>query len=189
MNEVFVAAAEVQSFLHSKQWSFCIIGGLALARWGQPRTTSDVDITLLTGFGTEEKFIDTLLEKFTARISSPKDFALQNRVLLLQASNGIGIDVALAALPFEEHVTQRATEFDYGRGVSLLTVSAEDLVVLKAFASRPQDWIDVEGIIVRQGGKLNWEQILFELTPLCELKESPETVDRLIQLRESLAAE
>ncbi len=189
MNEVFAAAAEVQSFLRSHQWTFCIIGGLALARWGQPRTTGDVDITLLTGFGTEEPYIDVLLEKFAARKTEPKEFALLNRVLLLQASNGIGIDVALAALPFEEHATMRATEYDYGRGVSLLTVSAEDLVVLKAFAGRPQDWIDVEGIIVRQGSNLHWEQILYELTPLCELKESPETVDRLIELRDTLAAE
>jgi hypothetical protein len=189
MNEVFAAAAEIQSFLRSKQWAFCIIGGLALARWGQPRTTADVDITLLTGFGTEEPFIDDLLEKFTARRSKAKEFALQNRVLLLQASNGVGIDIAMAALPFEEHITKRATEFDFGRGVSLLTASGEDMVVLKAFAGRPQDWIDVEGIIVRQGSALDWKQILEELGPLCELKESPETVDRLIQLRDQLAAD
>jgi hypothetical protein len=189
MNEVFVAAAEIQSFLQSRQWTFCIIGGIALARWGQPRTTADVDITLLTGFGTEESFIDVLLENFTARRNNSKEFAIQNRVLLLQATNGIGIDVALAALPFEEHTTRRATEFDYGRGVSLLTASAEDMIVLKAFASRPQDWIDVEGIIIRQGNNLNWQQILDELTPLCELKESPESMDRLIQLRDSLTAE
>jgi hypothetical protein len=189
MNDVFAAAVEIQKFLKSKQWSFCIIGGLALARWGQPRTTADVDITLLTGFGTEETFIDDLLKAFSARRSNPKNFALQNRVLLLQASNGIGIDIALAALPFEEHTTLRATEFNYGPGVSLLTVSAEDLVVLKAFAGRPQDWIDVEGIIIRQGSKLNWDLILQELPPLCKLKEAPEIVDRLIQLRIQLSAE
>ena len=108
---------------------------------------------------------------------------------MLRASNGIGIDVALAALPFEERATARATEFDYGQGVSLLTVSAEDSIVLKAFAGRPQDWIDVEGVIVRQGNKLNWEQILEELSPLCELKETPETVGRLIALHDYLAAE
>ncbi len=189
MNEVFAAAEEVQGFLRSKQWTFCVIGGLALARWGQPRTTADVDITLLTGFGTEEPFIDVLLERFNARKNNPKEFALRNRVLLLQASNGIGIDIALAALPFEEHATARATEFDFGRGVSLLTASAEDLVVLKAFAGRPQDWIDLEGILIRQNDNLDWDLILMELAPLCELKESPETVDRLVELRDQLTAE
>jgi hypothetical protein len=189
MNDVFAAASEIQDFLQSKKWSFCIIGGLALARWGQPRATADVDITLLTGFGTEERFIDDLLEKFASRRSDAKKFALQNRVLLLKASNGIGIDVAMAGLPFEERTTKRSTQFDFGRGVTLITASAEDMVVLKAFAGRPQDWIDLEGIIIRQDSKMNWRQILDELTPLCELKESPETVDRLLQVRDQAAAD
>lgn len=36
---------------------FCFIGGLALLRWGEPRTTRDTNLTLLTGFGGEERFI------------------------------------------------------------------------------------------------------------------------------------
>jgi hypothetical protein len=189
MNDVLTAADEVQDFLRSKEWSFCVIGGVALARWGQPRTTADVDLVLLTGFGTEEPFIDELLERFRSRRDNAKEFALSNRVLLLQASNGVGIDRAMAALPLEENATQRATEFDYGGGVSLLTASAEDMIVLKAFAGRPQDWIDVEGIIIRQGDRLEWDQIINELAPLCELKESSETVGRLLQLRDQLSAE
>jgi hypothetical protein len=189
MNDVLAAAAEVQDFMRSQEWSFCVIGGVALARWGQPRTTADVDLVLLTGFGTEEPFVDLLLSKFRPRRENALEFALSNRVLLLQASNGVGIDIALAALPFEENATQRATEFVYGQGVSLLTASAEDMIVLKAFAGRPQDWIDVEGIIIRQGDRLQWGQIVDELAPLCELKESPETVDRLIQIRDELAAD
>ncbi len=188
MNEVLAAAAELQSFLRSKLWSFGIIGGIALVRWGQPRTTVDVDVTLLTGFGGEEQYIDELLAEYQSRVSNSKEFALQNRILLLQAANGIGLDVALGGLPFEEHVISRATEFDLGNGAMLVTVSAEDLVVLKAFAGRLQDWVDVEGILIRQADSLDWCLILDELTPLCELKESPETIDQLLALRDQLAA-
>lgn len=60
---------------------------------------------------------------------------------------------------------------------------------MKAFAGRTKDWADIEGIIIRQAGNLDWEQILTELAPLCELKESPETVDRLIELRDQLMAD
>ena len=31
------------------------MGGVALQRWGEPRLTQDVDLTLLTGFGDEEQ--------------------------------------------------------------------------------------------------------------------------------------
>ena len=52
----------------------------------------------------------------------------------------------------------------------------------KAFADRPLDWIDIEGVIMRQGAALRTRQILAELQPLAELKEQPEIVERLRQL-------
>jgi hypothetical protein len=178
MNDLLSAACEVQQFLEKREWKFCIIGGLALARWGQPRATADVDITLLTGYGDERQYVDALLEQFRPRIENAHDFAVLNRVLLLKASNGIGIDIALAGFPFEERVIDRASNFEYSPTAPLMTASADDLVVLKAFADRPQDWIDIQGILVRQGDNLNWKQILAELSPLCELKESSWRRDR-----------
>lgn len=53
----------------------------------------------------------------------------------------------------------------------LHTCSAEDLVVLKAFAARPQDWLDVEGVIVRQGPALDRRVVVDELQDLLLLKE------------------
>ena len=97
MLELIRVAADLQGFCEARDWRFCFIGGLALQRWGEPRETIDVDVTLLTGIGGEEPFI-----------------------------------------------------------APLLTCSAEDLIVLKAFAARGRDWVDVEGIIVRQAGALDW---------------------------------
>ena len=71
------------------------------------------------------------------------------------------------------HFTARISD------VSLRTCSAEDLVVLKAFAGRGQDWVDVERIIVRQTGKLDWNYIREQLQPLAELKEAPEILNQL----------
>ena len=38
-----------------------MIGGIGLLRWGEPRFTREVDVTLLTGFGHEEDFIEPIL--------------------------------------------------------------------------------------------------------------------------------
>ncbi|MDQ3665837.1 MAG: nucleotidyl transferase AbiEii/AbiGii toxin family protein [Acidobacteriota bacterium] len=179
MNEVIRAAAELQAVCQSQSWQFCFIGGLALQRWGEPRETTDVDLSLLAGFGNEEPFIQTLLQSFEARIPEADVFARERRVLLLRSSKGVGLDVALAGLPFEELVVQRSSFFDYPPKIALRTCSAEDLVVLKAFAGRGQDWVDVEGIIVRQTGKLDWNYIREQLRPLVELKDSPEILDQL----------
>lgn len=100
-------------------------------------------------------------------------------MLLLRSSSGVGLDVALAGLPYEELVIQRSSYFDYAPDISLRTCSAEDLIVLKAFAGRGQDWADIERVIVRQTGKLNWDYIREQLQPLAELKEAPEILEQL----------
>jgi hypothetical protein len=90
--------------------------------------------------------------------------------------------VALGGLPYEELVVARATAFEFLPQLSLLTCSAEDLVVLKAFADRPRDWEDVQGIIVRQES-LDWDYVESQIQPLADAKESPHILDRLSQLR------
>ncbi len=184
MIEVINAAAELQALCQSRGWQFCFIGGLAVLRWGEPRETVDADLTLLSGFGGEEPFIQILLQHFEPRIPDAAEFARQRRVLLLKSGRGVGLDVSLGALPFEELVVQRSSLFDYPRNIKLRTCSAEDLIVLKAFAGRGQDWVDVEGVIVRQTGKLDWTYVHQQLAPLAELKGAPEILDQLERRRE-----
>ena len=187
MKSLFLLAAELERFFQERHWQYCFIGGIANQRWGQPRTTIDVDLTLLAGLGTEETFVDELLSHYSARIPDPRSFALQHRVLLLQSPGGIGIDISLGAIPFEEKMVARASRYEFLPGVSLLTCSPEDLIVLKAFADRSQDWLDVEGVLVRQKGLLDWDHILSELTPLARLKEDPVILTHLQRLRREIS--
>jgi hypothetical protein len=60
---------------------------------------------------------------------------------------------------------------------------------MKAFAARPQDWVDVKGILVKQRGKLDWDHIARELSTLCELKEAPEIMDDLMRMRTEIDSE
>ncbi|MBY0270322.1 MAG: nucleotidyltransferase [Burkholderiales bacterium] len=183
MNALLATAAEIQEFLQRSNERFCFIGGVALQRWGEPRFTRDVDITLLCPFGQEASCADRLLAAFTPRIPDAKAFALQNRVLLLRGASGIPIDIALGAIPFEERCVDRATSFRFGN-VSLKTCSAEDLVVFKAFAGRDQDWVDIESIAIRQSVRLDWSGIFAELKPLAELRDGVQTMERLQHIKE-----
>ena len=149
---------------------------------GQQRLTKDVDLTLLTGFGNEELYIDKLLEKFSSRIEGAKDFALKNRVLLLQTENGIGIDILLGAFPFEEEMIDRAEYQHYWKEFCLRICSAEDLIVLKAFTDRKQDWSDIESVLIKIKN-LDWAYIYEQLEPLVELKEEPEILSKLNKLK------
>ena len=189
MNSLFQAGLELQQFIMEKKWPFCFIGGLAVIRWGEIRMTQDIDLSLLTEFRNEETYIHSLLEKFTSRIPDPIDFARKNRVLLLSASNGVSVDISLSGLPFEKQMIKRAALFPFFSECSLITCSAENLIVLKTFADRARDWMDVEGIIMRQGNSLDVDYIIKELTPLCDLKEAPEIVEKLQKLIKHLQGE
>jgi hypothetical protein len=153
LNPIYEAAWEVQSFCLAQRWKLCFIGGVAVQRWGEPRVTLDADLTLITGFGDEDRYIKPLVEKFTPRRPNAAQFAQANRVLLLVASNGIPIDVGLGAIPFEENTIERA--------------------------NRVNDWADIDRVLMRQRGKLNFDLIWRELRPLIELKEAPEIEQQL----------
>jgi hypothetical protein len=184
VNPIFAAALEVQEFCHARGFRFCFIGGLALQRWGEPRLTQDVDLTVISGFGREPEYADQFLAVYAPRIPDAREFALRHRVLLLLGRAGIPLDVALGAMPFEERAVSRASPFLVAEGIFLLTCSAEDLIVFKAFAGRAQDWIDIEGIALRQHRRLDAELIWQELIPLLKLKEDEETAPRLRRLLE-----
>jgi hypothetical protein len=179
MNPLLEAAYEVAGVCRERSLRYCFIGGFAVLRWGEPRLTRDVDLTVIAGFGAEEPVVDALLDGLAARVEQARAFALRHRTLLLQASNGIPVDVALGALPFEERAAERATPWQITPSVQLVTCSAEDLVVHKVFAGRDRDWLDVEGIVARQGNGLDRGLIDGELGPLLELKEAAADLDRL----------
>lgn len=181
MNALFEAAKEVCEFMAGRRWEFCIIGGLAVQRWGEPRTTLDADMILLTGWGEEERYVTVILDRFASRVPDGHAFALARRVLLIRASNGKDVDIALGALPFEHSMVRRAAPVEFAPGLILPCCTAEDLFIMKAFAARPRDWLDAESIVIRQA-HLDNGYILEHLTNLCELKEAPDILERATRL-------
>jgi hypothetical protein len=75
VNPIFQAAVDLQEFCVGQGWRYCVIGAVAVQRWGEPRLTQDVDLTILTDFGSEERWIDALLGRFEARRPDARDFA------------------------------------------------------------------------------------------------------------------
>jgi hypothetical protein len=181
VEELLQTASKIDKFLKRESWKFCFIGGIAIQRWGELRFTRDVDLTLLTGFGKEEEFVDILLKEFRPRQPDAREFALTSRVLLAKTADGIDVDIALGALPFEERTIVRASLWEIAPNLTLTTCSAEDLVVHKVFAGRDLDWGDVERILIRQHGKLNLNQIRSELKPLLELKGEMDALNKFEQ--------
>ena len=180
------AAIDVQKLCARHDFSFAFIGAVALQHWGEPRGTMDVDLTVFTGFGNEDEAITRFLNHFEPRMENAADFAQQNRVLLLQSNEGVGIDIALGALPFEQRMVNRTVKIEYLPGTFFSICCAEDFVVTKTFSGRGQDWVDLERALVRQEGKLNWKTITRELNELLPIKNAEDHLDQLLRLREQV---
>jgi hypothetical protein len=184
VDDLLEVAREVQAFAEANGWRFAFIGGLANLAWGEVRTTRDADLTLFTSFEGEEGFIDLLLERYESRIEAAKSFALRNRVLLLKSGNGIGIDIGLAGFNSELEAIERSVDVDFGDGLLLRVITAEDLIVMKAFAGRDQDWADIAGVIRRQGDNLNWSVIDPQVEDLSMVAENAGMISRLNQVKQ-----
>lgn len=169
-NRLLAAAQEIQQFCRNRDWRFCFIGGIAVQNWGEARLTRDAGLTVFTGIGDEPRYVDELLGSFASRIEGARDFALSRRVFLLRATNGIPLDVTLGALPFEDKAVAAAHDEEIVTGMRLRLAPPGALVVFKVFADRPQDWLDVEGIIVKSGRLIDWNEVRADLAALLELK-------------------
>jgi len=85
---------------------------------------------------------------------------------------------------YERQAIERAVETDI-EGVPTRVCTAEDLVIHKVIADRAQDWIDIEGVLMRQRGKLDINYIRDWLTQFAEALEKPELLTRLNNLYET----
>ena len=174
MNAILVAASEVLAWLSENDWPACVIGGLAVQRWGEPRLTQDVDVTVVVALGSEGRMLDAALAYFAQRREDARAFALRHRVLLVRASNGVALDLAFGATGFEIESVKRSSMWDVEPGRALRTCCAEDLIVHKLVAGRPRDVADIEGVVARQRGKLDIGWIRQWTEAFAELKEDPD---------------
>lgn len=186
--ELLSTARDVLSVLSRHGHDACVIGGLAVQRWGEPRATTDVDVSVLAPYGEEAAILDALLGAFEPRAADARNFALVTRVLLLNAPSRVKIDVALAAFQFEIEALARASDWEAVPSVTLRTCSAEDLVVYKLVAARTRDIGDVEGIVRRQLARLDVDLIRRWGREFAGLKEDPDLLRPFEQaLRKSRA--
>jgi hypothetical protein len=170
------AAAEILAFLDTKGRSACVIGGVAVSRWGEPRATQDVDITVLADFGDEPVLLAELLSRYPSRVPDPESFASANRVALLVLSGGVNADVTFAAFPFEREVIDRSTIWQLPDGPGIRTCSAEDLIIYKLVAGRPLDLHDIARIVQRQRNALDVGRVRYWGKQFAEIKDDPSLI-------------
>ncbi len=128
-----------------------LIGGLAVAAWGAPRATEDID---LLADATRSPQLDTTLRQAGFepewRRGGPDD-PVPLLLRLTQPAGGPEVDVVCATTAWEREALGRATRIRIPGGSEVPVVAVEDLIVLKLLAGGPGDLADVADLLTRSG--------------------------------------
>lgn len=153
-----------------------LIGGLAVATWGSPRATEDID---LLAEMTPSSELEGALQAEGWRLSWHRGGSDDPIPLLLRlkwAHGGPGVEVICATQPWERGMLGRAIRIVLPGGSRVPIVAPADLIVLKLLAGGPQDLIDVADLLSRCGPMPELEGRASERGVLDLLRRVRETV-------------
>ena len=97
------------------------------------------------------------------------------------ASPDVAVDILVSIFDYEKIAIERAVNAKV-LGVPVRVCTAEDFIIHKVIANRGKDWGDIEGILVRQRGKLDLAYIRNWLSQFAKALENPEMLSRFDDL-------
>lgn len=179
------AVRDVANALSSLPVPSMLIGGIAVIARGVPRLTRDVDATVAGGTLPLADLLDRLREHgIVPRIDDAIEFATANQVVLLRHEpSGVDVDLSIAWLPFELEALAAAQHLDVA-GVRVAVARAEDLIVYKAVAFRPQDQQDMERLLALYGHTVDLvriRRIVAEFAAALDEPGRPDAVEQIIR--------
>lgn len=139
---------DLAEVLRRRRLRWYVFGAQAASYYGRPRMTEDVDVTVRVPNGRLPGLVDALAKAtFVPRVSNVEAFVQRARVIpFFHRRSAMPLDLVVAGAGLEEQFLGRVVRVDLG-GVKVPLLSPEDVVITKVLAGRPQDLIDVRGIV------------------------------------------
>jgi hypothetical protein len=128
---------------------YALIGGFAVAAWGVPRATHDLDFALALGAADPAALSRNLSAEFKpGDVEDPLRGVFQTTMTI----EGVSIPIQLIVLPAVWNaIIFRGIETLPVFGCTVPVVSWQSLILLKLYAGGPQDLLDAQQILaVRQ---------------------------------------
>jgi hypothetical protein len=183
MTRLEAALVEMVELLDEIHLPYMLIGGLAVAQWGEPRATLDVDLTLWVEPSQFESTLELLAARLTMRATEPLAFARRTRVMPALASNGVAVDLVFAAWPLEQQAIEQAVERKVA-GVTVRVAEINYLLLLKLISERPKDRADASALFRRHRDGVNLVWLERELAALADALAQPEMLERFRSMAE-----
>lgn len=172
------ALGSLVQFLTAHRVPYMVIGGLANLVWGEPRTTLDVDLSVLVEEREWPHVIAELRKVFRVIPSDPLGFLQETHVLPLETEEGVRVDLVWAVLPYEHQAIRRALTEEVA-GSRVKVCRPEDLIIHKVLAARIRDQEDVRGIVRHLKGRLDRRYLIKTVGSLSKALDQPELLSFL----------
>ena len=149
------------NLLEKERLPYALVGGLAVSLRGQPRTTADVDLIVLADVARSLTFLQSLEKTPFEPLFADVAEVVQTAFILplRHRLTGVKVDLALGLSGFESQAVARAQKVHLGNA-EIAVATAEDLLIMKTLAGRPQDDQDLQGLVIAQGQQLDWDYCL-----------------------------
>ena len=151
---------------------------MAVAAWGEPRLTRDVDLKILLSRQNADRLLEVLSTNYQPLVSNPREVLRKQALVFIQDSLGTRLDLLLADTPYDVTAIQRGRDVEIQPGFMIRLCTPEDLIIYKLISTRLRDHEDARSVIRRQGNSLdddyvtNWlqqfEQALDDSTLVAE---------------------
>ena len=123
-----------------RRWALC--GGLALAVWGAPRATLDIDVLADPAKGRPTgEAAKALVRKGWTLVEHARHPGDPVPELLRLTCGGVGVDILIAHRNWEAAMLEEASIVPW-QGVGIPSVRVEALAAMKLRAGGPQDLVD-----------------------------------------------
>ena len=154
-DELRRALVELVAFLESRRIPYMIVGAMAVAVWGRPRATADIDVTLRI----DREGLESLAEH-----AGSSGFLLDRQWLEWNPSlrghqirltrAGVSVDAMRPRDAHEDAALTRRQPVPV-EGHTLWFVAPDDLILMKLKAGRPRDFEDAMTVLTAQRASLD----------------------------------
>ena len=155
METLFQSIFSLQTLLLEADIQSIVIGGMAVAVWGEPRLTRDVDLKIHLTRQDASRLLEIILPYYQPLIPDPLETLQKQALVFIQDKAGTRLDLLLADTPYDITAIRRGRVVIAQPGIAIRLCSPEDLIIYKLISTRLRDHEDARSVIRRQGDALD----------------------------------
>lgn len=146
--------AKIAALFNKTKLPYMLVGGFAVAYWGYPRQSLDIDVVLDISEDNISTFLSQAKKQGFDVHEKEAEFMVKKGNRFVMEIDDFRVDCWLPKTDFElKALKDRKRKKLFGK--NLYIINSEDLIIAKLLAGRARDHEDIKTILIKQGKKIN----------------------------------